>query len=173
MFYLCTTTWTRGKIVLSWNLPDPPLCGASWELQPAMSGGASSVHVQSLPAPHSAALSPEPVFAVALFDCKGNLLGGSTVASLPGYVEVPRGINLRVQDLRPYVDGGLGDWRGRAFSLVSAMWLRVKGEQVRVGIYVENGQGPMSLDYQQLDLASMAAVLESHGPASAVAPPGC
>ncbi len=69
------------------------------------------------------------------------------MASLPGYVEVPRGINLRVQDLRPYLDGGLGDWRGRAFSLVSAMWLRVKGEQVRVGIYVENGQGPMTLDY--------------------------
>jgi hypothetical protein len=100
------------------------------------------------------------LFAVTLFDCRGNLLGGSLVASLPGHVEVPRGINLRVSDLRPYLSDGHGDWRERAFALVSAVWLRVKSERVRVGIYMENGSGQVSLDRLQPDLAAMAAILE-------------
>jgi hypothetical protein len=173
MFSLRTTTRTRGSIVLGWNLFDPRLCSASWRARHAMNGPAPSVHMESLRTPRMAALTADPVFAVTLFDCQGNLLGGSTVASLPGHVEVPRGINLRVQDLHPYLDGSSGDWRGRAFSLVSATWLRVRGERVRVGIYMENGPGQMSLDYLQLDLAAMAAILESQGPTLAAAPPRC
>jgi hypothetical protein len=138
-----------------------------------MIGRAPLVHTDPLPAPRMARRGADPVFAVILFDCQGNLLGGSTVASLPGHIEVPRGINLRVQDLHPYLDGSPGDWRGRAFSLVSATWLRVKGERVRVGMYMENGPGQTSLDSLQLDLAAMAAILESQGPAPAVTPPRC
>jgi len=100
------------------------------------------------------------LFAITLFDCRGNLLGGSLVASLPGHVEVPRGLNLRVNDLRPYLSSGRGDWRERAFALVSAVWLRVKSERVRVGIYMEDGPGQVGLDRLQPDLAAMAAILE-------------
>jgi hypothetical protein len=173
MVSLRITTRTRGSIVLGWNLSDHPLCSASWRLPHAMNGPAPSVHMQRRTAPRVVARGADPAFAVTLFDRRGNLLGGSTVASLPGHVEVPRGINLRIQDLHPYLDGSPGDWRGRAFSLVSAMWLRVKGERVRVGIYAEDGQGRMSLDIMQLDLASMAAILEDQAPALAAAPPRC
>jgi len=172
MFYLYTSSRIRGKIVLDWSLPEPSFPGANWGRGFAVNGFAHSVQVQQ-PASGPAVQEADPVFAVTLFDCRGNLLGGSVVASLPGDVEVPRGINLRVEDLRPYFDDSRRQLRGRLFSLISAIWLGVRGERVRVGIYMERGPGRISFDVLDLDrdLPAMAAILESQVVALAASPP--
>ncbi|MFH0917047.1 MAG: hypothetical protein V1912_11475 [bacterium] len=118
-------------------------------------------HVVQGPASRWAGRTAEPTFGVALVDRQGNLLGASTVSALPGEVEVPLGMNLREEDLRPYSSGGRGAPRGRRFPLVSATWVQVKSKQVRVGIYMEKGEWLVSPERLDLDLAAIGAILSS------------
>lgn len=101
----------------------------------------------------------EAAFGVVLVDRRGNLLGASASAGLPGEVEVPPGANLREQDLRPYCKGDRITGEGRSFPLVSATWVEVKSTRVRVGIYMEAGVPRLSPDGLDLDLGAVAAII--------------
>jgi hypothetical protein len=103
--------------------------------------------------------SPEPVYGVALLDCRGDLLGASRAEGLPGEVGMPNGVNLRTHDLRSYLGEDRGFTRPRRFPLVSAIWVHVRGERVRVGIYQESG-APGSERFD-LDLGSIVAILSN------------
>jgi len=100
-----------------------------------------------------------PDFGVALVDRHGNLLGASTSAGLPGEVEVPSGTNLREEDLRPYCCGSRCTGRGRSFPLVSATWVQVQSRRLRLGIYMEKGDHPVSAERLDLDLGAVAAII--------------
>jgi len=115
--------------------------------------------VVQAPASRLARRTTEPAFGVALVDRRGNLLGASTASGLPGEVEVPLGMNLREEDLRSYCGGGRCDARGRSFPLVSATWVQVKSQRVRVGIYMEKGEWLVSPERLDPDLVAIAAIL--------------
>jgi hypothetical protein len=101
----------------------------------------------------------QPVYGVVLLDRRGCILGASTTGTLPGEVEMPRGVDLRKQDLRSYMGGRfLG---GRRFPLVSAAWITVKTRRVRVGIYMEAGERHVNPDLVEPDLGSISAILSS------------
>jgi len=103
---------------------------------------------------------PDPAtYGVALLDRHGSLLGACSVASLPGEVAMPLGLNLRTHDLRSYLGEDRGFHRPRRFPLVSAVWMQVKDRRVRVGIYVESGGSQVSAEAIEPDLASVAAIL--------------
>jgi hypothetical protein len=114
-----------------------------------------------LQGPFSRPVSPiaEPVFAAALVDRHGNLLGAGPASRLQGEVEVPPGLNLRKEDLRYFFDGGAAGARARRFPLVSATWLQVKGKRVRLGVYMELGDAIVTAEGLDLDVASITAIL--------------
>lgn len=103
----------------------------------------------------------EPVYGVVLLDRQGGLLGASTAVGLPGEVAMPPGVNLRTHDLRSYLGEDRGFLRPRRFVLMSATWVQVKSERVRVGIYVEAGGPHVSSDVLEPDLGSIAAILSA------------
>jgi hypothetical protein len=102
---------------------------------------------------------PETVYGVALLDRRGCLLGASTASVLPGEVAMPLGVNLRTHDLRSYLDEDRGFLRPRRFPLVSAAWVNVKGQRVRIGLYVESGGSRISPDLLEPDFGAIAAIL--------------
>ena len=103
----------------------------------------------------------EPVYGVVLLDRQGSLLGASTAVSLPGEVAMPLGVNLRTHDLRSYLGEDRGFLRPRRFPLVSATWVQVKSNRVRVGIYMESGGPRANSDMLEPDLGSVAAILSA------------
>jgi hypothetical protein len=103
----------------------------------------------------------EPTYGIVLLDRQGNLVGASTAGSLPGEVEMPRGVNLREQDLRSYLCEVRGFPRGRHFPLVTATWVQVKSTRVRVGVYMESGDWGVSPEGLEPDLSSIAAILSA------------
>jgi hypothetical protein len=107
--------------------------------------------------------APKPVveatYGVVLLDRRGCLVGASTAGSLPGEVETPPGVDLRKADVRPYV--GCRFMGGRCFSLISATWVQVKSQRVRVGIYMESGDRHISPDLVEPDLGSIVAILSA------------
>jgi hypothetical protein len=121
--------------------------------------GHSPVYHGVVPPPASG--PAEPVYGVALLDSHGGLLGASTATSLPGEVAMPLGLNLRTHDLRSYLGEDRGFLRPRRFPLVSATWVQVKSKRVRVGIYMETGDSPVSADRLDPDLGSIAAILSA------------
>jgi hypothetical protein len=121
--------------------------------------GRSSVYQGVLP-PAVVRVS-ECVYGVVLLDRRGCLLGAGAAASLPGEVEMPPGVDLRKQDLRAYLSEERRYLGGRRFPLVSATWVVVKGKRVRVGLYMESGEGHVSPDLIDPDLGAVAAILSN------------
>jgi hypothetical protein len=103
----------------------------------------------------------EQSFAVALLDRQGNLLGASVIGDLRGEVKLPAGVDLRNEDLRPYLDSRSGSPLGRSFALVSATRIHVKDKPVRLGIYREEGEWIESAELPDIDLAAVAAILDT------------
>jgi hypothetical protein len=101
----------------------------------------------------------ETVYGVALLDRRGCLLGASTASGLPGEVAMPLGVNLRTHDLRSYLDEDRGFNRPRRFPLVSAAWVNVKGNRLRIGLYVESGGSGVNPDLLEPDFGAIAAIL--------------
>ena len=96
-------------------------------------------------------------YGVVLLDRRGCLVGAGTAGALPGEVEMPPGVDLRKADVRSYL--GCRFLGGRCFALVSATWVQVKSQRVRVGIYMEAGDRHISPDLVEPDLGSIAAIL--------------